>query len=237
MRNIPTNRREIRPPEENLAHRKLRSLAPRARTCFPIPLTSANEECTGKVKNFTTSDTRNTNAGHTEAKKKAAGIGGPGTRSGSSGARNASSGGGHRRSGRGCSFVQDAVMNGEQRQLQPIRDADFVVHVAQVVLDHLFGGAELRGDLLILVALYDERDNAQLFRGETIAHPQADHIVFGELAGDGDVLDPGFSPRDLADALHQSGPGDVTVNDAVTADAEIAAGGLAGVGQDHESGL
>ncbi len=34
--------------------------------------------------------------------------------------------------GCGRGFVQDAVVNGEQRQLQPVRDADLVIHIAQV---------------------------------------------------------------------------------------------------------
>ena len=45
--------------------------------------------------------------------------------------------------GGGGSFVQDAVMDREQCQFQPIRDPDFVVDVAQVILDHLLGGPKL----------------------------------------------------------------------------------------------
>src|ERR1700682_2959938 len=41
--------------------------------------------------------------------------------------------------GGGCSFVQNAVVNGEERQCQPVRHTDLVVDVAQVVLDHLLG--------------------------------------------------------------------------------------------------
>ena len=46
------------------------------------------------------------------------------------------------RSGRG-GFVQDAVVNGEQRQFETVRHPDLVVHIAQVILDHLLGSAQL----------------------------------------------------------------------------------------------
>src|SRR5260370_33620297 len=50
--------------------------------------------------------------------------------------------------GGGRGFVQYAVMDGEQRQLQPVGDTGFVVDVAQVVLGDLLGGGELGGDFL-----------------------------------------------------------------------------------------
>src|SRR6266849_7171677 len=49
-------------------------------------------------------------------------------------------------------LIQNPVVDGEQRQLQPVRHADFVIHIAQIVLDHLLGGAELCGDLFVFVA-------------------------------------------------------------------------------------
>ena len=57
-------------------------------------------------------------------------------------------------------------MDGKQRQLKPVGNSDLVVHVAQVVLDHLFRGSELGGDFFILIALHDQGDNAQFFRGQ-----------------------------------------------------------------------
>src|SRR5438270_4131780 len=56
-------------------------------------------------------------------------------------------------------FVQDSVVNREQCQFQAVRDADLVVHVAQVVLDDLLSRAKLRGDFFVLVTLYDQRDD------------------------------------------------------------------------------
>ena len=56
---------------------------------------------------------------------------------------------------------QDAMVDGKQRQFQPIGDADLVVYVAEIVLDHLLGGAELLGDLLVAVEEL----------GQLLAHP------------------------------------------------------------------
>src|ERR1700675_2698352 len=79
------------------------------------------------------------------------------------------------RGGRG--FVQDAVMNGEQRQFQPVRHTDLVVDVAQLVLDHLLGRTQLGGDFLVLVSLHDERHYAEFLGRQAVADAQPDHIV------------------------------------------------------------
>src|SRR5437016_3928164 len=63
----------------------------------------------------------------------------------------------------GGGFVQNPMMDGEQRQFQPVRNADLVIDVAQVILDHLLGGSQLRCDLFVLVALNDQSNNPQLF--------------------------------------------------------------------------
>ena len=44
--------------------------------------------------------------------------------------------------GRG-GFGQDVVMDGEERQFEPVRNADLVVDVAKVVLDDLLCSAKL----------------------------------------------------------------------------------------------
>src|SRR5450631_2986725 len=62
----------------------------------------------------------------------------------------------------GRGLVQNAVVDGKERQFQPVRHADLVVHVAQVVLDDLLGSAELRGDLFVLIPLNDQGNDAQL---------------------------------------------------------------------------
>src|SRR5580658_10746701 len=48
----------------------------------------------------------------------------------------------------GCRLIQNPVMNREQRQLQPVRDANLVINVAQIILDDLFGRPQLRGNFL-----------------------------------------------------------------------------------------
>src|SRR5258708_39282356 len=72
-------------------------------------------------------------------------------------------------SGRG-SFIQNPVVDGEQRELQPVGNADLVIHIAQIVFDYLLRSAELRGDFFILVALHYQSDNPQFFRGKTVTH-------------------------------------------------------------------
>jgi hypothetical protein len=43
----------------------------------------------------------------------------------------------------GSGFVQDSVMDREERKLQPVRNSDFVVHIPQIILDHLLGRPQL----------------------------------------------------------------------------------------------
>src|SRR5579871_2235995 len=141
------------------------------------------------------------------------------------------------RSGGGSSFVQDPVVDGEQRQLQTVRYADLIVDVAQVILDDLLGRAKLGGDFLVLVSLYDEGDDAQFFRREAVAHAQADHIVFGELAGHGDILHPGFAARHLAHAVDERSAGHVAVDHAVGTVRHVFLRALAGVGEHNYARL
>ncbi len=81
---------------------------------------------------------------------------------------------GHRRCCR-CrrSFIQNSVMNGKQRKFETIRNADLVIYVAEIILDDLLGRPQLRGDFFILVSLNDERDDAQFFCSQAIAHSQS----------------------------------------------------------------
>src|ERR1039458_7277869 len=60
---------------------------------------------------------------------------------------------------------------GRSQELGPVGDADLVIHVSEVILDDLLGRPQLRGNLLVLVALHDQRHDAQLFRRQAIAHP------------------------------------------------------------------
>jgi hypothetical protein len=51
------------------------------------------------------------------------------------------------------------MVDGKERKFKAIRNADLVVNVAQVVLDDLLCRSELSGDLLVLVALHDQRND------------------------------------------------------------------------------
>jgi hypothetical protein len=128
------------------------------------------------------------------------------------------------------------VVNGEQRQLQPVRHTDLVVNVAQIILDHLLGRAQLGRDFLVLVALHNQRHNAQFLGRQPVADAQPDHIVLGQLARHRHVLHPAFAARDLADTVHQRRAGDVPINHAMRSRRHVALRALARVGEhDHAS--
>src|SRR5437899_10494499 len=55
----------------------------------------------------------------------------------------------------GRSFVQNAVVNGKQREFEAVGNADLVVHVPQIILNHLLRGSKLNCDFLVLEALDD----------------------------------------------------------------------------------
>ena len=99
---------------------------------------------------------------------------------------------------------QDAMVNSEQRKFKTVGNADLVVNVAQVIFDDLLGGAELRCDFLVLVALHDQGDDAEFLGGEAVANTSADEIV-GVAGGDGTlrVEDVSFAALDTADAIDQ----------------------------------
>src|SRR5262249_38123492 len=133
--------------------------------------------------------------------------------------------------------IQDAVVNCEQRKFQSVGNSDLVVHIAQVVLDHLLGGAELRRDLFVLIPLDDQGNDAQFLGRKTIENSQTDHIVFGEFAGNGDILDPVFTTSNFTHAIHQRWAGDIAIHDAVRAVAHIALGTFSRIRENDNSGL
>src|SRR5258706_1868297 len=57
--------------------------------------------------------------------------------------------------------VEHALMQAEECQLQAVSDNQFVIDPAEVVLDHLFRGAELLGNGLIAKALRDQPDDME----------------------------------------------------------------------------
>ena len=66
------------------------------------------------------------------------------------------------------------MVDGEEGEFEAVGDAGLVVDAAQVVLDDLFLGAELVGDVFVLAALNDECDDLHLFGGEAVADAGAD---------------------------------------------------------------
>ena len=69
------------------------------------------------------------------------------------------------------------MMNREQGQFEPVGDASLIIDIPQVVLNYLFLRAELQGDVLVLAALHDERDDLHLLWSETVADPGTDRVA------------------------------------------------------------
>ena len=66
-------------------------------------------------------------------------------------------------------FFHQAVMDAVERQLQAVGNAQLVVDLAQIILDHLLGGADLLGDFLVAHALRHARDNQQFLVAEPVS--------------------------------------------------------------------
>ncbi len=131
-----------------------------------------------------------------------------------------------------------------ESQLETVGDAELVVDLAQVVLDNLFGGADLVGDLFVAHAAGDAADDGQLFFGELGLD-----LGVGEAGGlgavgfddpaDGLVVDPGLTLGDLADAFDEQVGGDGAGHDSANAAAvELDGIGFVGLGDlDDELGF
>ena len=111
------------------------------------------------------------------------------------------------RPGAGRGFREDAVVDGEECQLEAVGDTGLVVDAAQVVLDHLFLRTELRGYVLVLAALNDQRHNLHLFWRKPVAYPHA-NAIGGLHRGHVRALHEALSLGHAANAVHQHRPGD-----------------------------
>ena len=107
------------------------------------------------------------------------------------------------------------MMNGKQGQFQPIRDACLVIDIAQVIFDHLFGGAKVTGDFLVLEPLNDQSDNLDLLGCEPVADARADCIGFFRDSVSGFCLEIGMPGGDRVNTFQKGGAGDVAKDDAV----------------------
>jgi hypothetical protein len=74
----------------------------------------------------------------------------------------------------GLSGRQDPMVNGKQGKFQAIGNPCVVIYAAQIVLDHLFG----RAQLFVLAPLHNQDDDFHLFRGKPVADAGA-HRIFG----------------------------------------------------------
>jgi hypothetical protein len=110
-------------------------------------------------------------------------------------------------------FLQQLMVETVQGELQAVGDAELVVDLAQVVLDDLFGGADLISDFLVAHAAGDATDDGQLLLRELGLD-----LGIGEIGGlgavglddptDGLIVDPGLAFGDLADTLDKEVGGD-----------------------------
>ncbi len=96
---------------------------------------------------------------------------------------------------------------------------------------------KLGGNFLVLVALNDERDDAQFLGRQAVADSQSDHIVFGQFTGHGHILHPVFATRDFAHAIDERWAGDIAIHDAMGACCHVALRALAGIGEDDNAGF
>jgi hypothetical protein len=62
-----------------------------------------------------------------------------------------------------CAFLVQRVVYTMERKPEAIGNAQLVIDLAQIVLDHLLGCTELISDLLVALALRDAGDDRQLF--------------------------------------------------------------------------
>jgi hypothetical protein len=132
------------------------------------------------------------------------------------------------------------VVQAVERELEAVGDAEFVIHLAQVVLDDLLCGADLVGDLFVPHAAGDAADDGELFLGELWLDARV-----GERGGLGAVglddpadrlvVDPSLAVGDLADALDEEVGGDGAGHDAThSATVELDDVGLIGLDDLHD---
>src|SRR5882757_10100056 len=95
-----------------------------------------------------------------------------------------------------------------ERQFEPVRYAEFVVDLAQVVLDDLLGRTQLIGNFFIALALRNASNDGHLLgRKPRLALRTGERGRLRAVSLDHPVhrlvVDPGFTLGDLADTLDQ----------------------------------
>ena len=130
--------------------------------------------------------------------------------------------------------MNDLVVQAIEGQLQPVADAQLVVDLAQIILDHLLGGSQLVGNLLVALALGDAGDDGHLLGRELGLDARVDQggglgAISLDDPADRLIVDPGFAGRDAAHAAHQQVGRDGAADDAANA-AAVQLDGLVFVG-------
>ena len=136
--------------------------------------------------------------------------------------------------GFGGGFGEDAVVDGEEGELEAVGDAGLVVDAAEIVFDDLLLGAELAGDLLVFAALHDEGDDLHFFGGEAVADTGAD-AVGGVHGGDVGALHVTLATDDAADAVDEVGAGYAAADEAVEVEGDVVGEGFAVLGDQDDA--
>src|SRR5208283_814885 len=117
-------------------------------------------------------------------------------------------------------------MDGKQRELQAVRNADLVEDIAQGVLDHLFAGVELQSDVAVLESLHNRGNDAQLSVGEAVSYARADKIFADFAVRPIGALQERLAARQPAHSLYHNVAARAAVNDALHAHSHEVGGAL-----------
>src|ERR1700712_3934008 len=127
-------------------------------------------------------------------------------------------------------------MHAVEGEFEPVGYAEFVVNLAEVVLDYLLGCADLVGDFFVAHAASDAANDRQfLGRKLGLGFGVRQRRCLGTIGlndpADGFVVDPGFAGGNFSDALDQEIGRDGARDDAADASAvEFYGVGLVGFG-------
>ena len=115
------------------------------------------------------------------------------------------------------------ALEGEQRQFEAVVGAHLLEEAGQVDLDGAFGDAEGPGDLLILKALRQQRDEL------TLPHGQRHRVLEKQTVAEG-LVDPKSAGTDLAQHVQQRAYGQGLGKNAANADGDGLGGKFRGEG-------
>ena len=70
----------------------------------------------------------------------------------------------------GGSGGQYAIVRGKECKFEAVGNPRLVINIAQIILDHLFGGAQAKPNLFVLATLHDQGNDLHFFWGQPIAN-------------------------------------------------------------------